>query len=246
MLNELINIEELTRERTPSELLSWFDQKNDQIYWSSAVGRKALILHAGLAKKFMEEIYPLAIWGKRKFGDTDQVLIRPVIGGQNYDAIVTDLRTKPASQSYVEITQSHEGENEYLRSVVVQNEGAVGRYDTVIKKGTKKTGLKVSAEPGGADPIQAAKDDLERILAAAKGKEGKGYPANTSLIIFFYDRLHFFEGRRYNTRFTRVIDDANLDDFVNRNILDLDLRFSTLYLVGEHHVFREYSLIKKI
>lgn len=235
MSDESISEEELTKERTPSELWSWFKQRNDQIYYSSDEGRKALRLHEGLAKQFMEEIYPLAIWGKRKFGDTAQILIRPVIGFQNYDAIVTDLRTKPASQSYVEITQSHEGENEYLRSFVLHNKGLVSRYGMVSKKGTKKTGLKVSVEPGGAYVEEAAKDDLKRILAAAERKKGKDYPANTSLIIFFDDSLHF----------PRVVDDAHLDDFVNRDILKLDLRFSTLYLVGLDHVFREYSLAKR-
>ena len=235
MSDESISIEELTKKRTPSELWSWFKQKNDQICNSSDEGRKALRLHEGLNKQLMEEIYPLAIWAERKFGNTNQVLVQPVIGNQDHDAVVTDLRIDPASKSYVEITQSHEGENEYLRSLVLHNEGLVSRYGKVNKKGTKKTGLKVSVEPGGAYVEEAAKDDLERILAAAERKKGKDYPANTSLIIFFDDSLHF----------PRVVDDAHLDDFVSRNILNLDLRFSTFYLVGENHVFREYSLAKR-
>lgn len=234
MSDESISKEELTKKRTPSELWSWFKQKVDQIYYSSGEGRKALRLHEGLTKQLMEEIYPLAIWGKRKFGSTDKVLLQPVISNQSYDAVITDLRTEPASRSYIEITQSHEGENEYLRSFVLHNEGLVSRYGIVSKTGTKRTGMQVSVEPDGAYVEEAAKNDLERILAAAKLKKGKDYPANTSLIIFFDDSLHF----------PRVVDDAHLDDFVNRNILNLDLRFSTLYLVGLDHVFREYSLAK--
>ncbi|MFH0941858.1 MAG: hypothetical protein V1823_02395 [Chloroflexota bacterium] len=235
MSDESISIEELTKERTPSELLSWFKQKDDQIYNSSDEGRKALRLHEGLTKQLMEEILPLAKFGERKFGDTNKVLLKPVIGNQNYDAVVTDLRTQPASQFYVEITQSHEGENQYLRSLALYNRGLVSPYGKVSKKGTKRTGLKVSVESGGAYVEEAAKDDLKRILVAAERKKGKDYPANTSLIIFFFDDI---------SHFPRVVDDAHLDDFVNRNILKLDLRFSTLYLVGLDHVFREYSLAK--
>ncbi|MFC1958970.1 hypothetical protein ACFLV6_03575 [Chloroflexota bacterium] len=235
MSDESISIEELTKERTPSELLRWWDRKNDEVYYSTNEGRKPLTLHKGRAKEFVEEILPLAIFGERNFGSTDQVLLKPVIGNQSYDAVITDLRTEPASQSYVEITQSHEGENEYLRSFVQHNKGLVCRYGTVSKIGTKRTGMQVSIEPDGACVEKAAKDDLEKILAAAERKKGKDYPVNTSLIIFFADSLHF----------PRVVDDAHLGDFVNRNILKLDLRFSALYLVGLDHVFREYSLAKR-
>ena len=77
----------------------------------------------------MEEAYPLAIFGWRKFGNTDQILLQPVIGNQNYDAVVTDLRSEPASQSYVEITQSHEGESDYLRQTTI-----IMRQFGVLKK----------------------------------------------------------------------------------------------------------------
>ncbi len=67
----------------------------------------------------MEETYPLAIFGWRKFDNTDQILIQSAIGNQNYDAVVSDLKSEPASQSYVEITQSHEGESDYLRQTTI-------------------------------------------------------------------------------------------------------------------------------
>jgi len=119
MLHKRIGLEELTKKRTPSELLSWAKWKMEQI-GSTDEGEKALRLREGLAKPLMEEVYPLAIFGWRKFGNTDQILMQPIIGNQSYDAIVTDLRSKPASESYIEITQSHEGENDYLRRLVLQ------------------------------------------------------------------------------------------------------------------------------
>lgn len=231
--SEEIRIEELTKKRTPSELLRWVECKADQIE-STDEGERDLRLHEGLAKQLMEEVYPLAIFGSRKYGNTDQIFLQPIIGNQSYDAIVTDLRDKPASQSYVEITQSHEGESDYLRRRVLQEKGFIFMPGDVTKTGTKKTGLQVSMKLN-VNSGDVWKDELNRIIDAAKRKAGKDYPINTSLIIVFHDD-HFFK---------RHIDDSILDNFITEYILKLDLRFSTLYLVGWQSVFREFSLAKR-
>jgi hypothetical protein len=233
MSNEYISIEELTEKRTPSELLSWVKRKTEQIE-STDEGVKALRLREGLAKQLMEEVYPLAMFGFRKFGNTDQILMQPIIGNQGYDAVVTDLRSKPASQSYVEITQSHEGESDYLRSLVLQRQGFVFMRSPVYKTGTKKTGIQVSIPAKAFSVGEIANKELEKIVDAAKRKVGKDYPINTSLVIVFDDDFSF----------RRAIDDSYLDTFVKRHILKLDLRFSKLYLLGWHNVFREFSLGK--
>jgi len=232
MSNEVISREELTKKRTPSELLSWVNWKRQQIT-STEEGERAQILHEGLLKQFEEEVDPLAIFGQRKFGNTDQILLQPAIG-KRYDAIVTDLRSNPVSQSYIEITQSHEGENDYLRRLVLSQQGFVVS-GPVNKKGTKKTGLHVSISPKAFELGEIAEGELKRIVDAARRKEAKDYPINTSLIIFFKDDLSF----------RQVVDYTQLDTFVKKNILNLDLRFSTLYLVGQHKMFREFSLSKK-
>jgi hypothetical protein len=233
MSNEDISIEELTKKRTPPELMNWVERKIEQI-GSTDEGLKALRLHEGLAKQLMEEVYPLALFGVRKFGNTDQVLMQPIIGDQSYDAIVTDLRSSPASQSYVEITQSHEGENDYLRNLELHRQGYVFPRSPVYKTGTKKTRIQVSIPAKAFEVGEIARKELEKIVDAAKKKAGKDYPINTSLIIVFKD----------DWSFRRVIDDANLDAFAKRYILKLDLRFSTLHLVGWHSVFREFSIAK--
>ena len=71
-----------------------------------------------------------------------------------------------------------------------------------------------------------------RIVEAAKRKEGKDYPCDTSLLIPFDDGLHF----------KNVINDIELDAFITKHVLKLDLRLSTLYLMGWYSVFREFSL----
>jgi len=234
MLHKGIGIEELTKKRTPSELLSWVKWKMEQI-GSTDEGERALRLREGLAKQLVEEVYPLAIFGWRKFGNTDQILMQPIIGNQSYDAVVTDLKSKPASESYVEITQSHEGENDYLRRLVLQWQGFTFGHSPVIKKGTKKTRLQVSIPPKAVRLDEVARDELKRIFDAARRKAAKYYPINTSLIIVFDDDLFF----------RRTVDDAYLDTFVKENILKLDLRFSILYIIGWQNVFREFRLGKR-
>lgn len=231
MSNDVISIEELTLDRTPEELFTWIENKMNHIE-STDEGEKSLRLHEGLAKQLIEEVYPLAIFGKHKFGNTDQILLKPVIGNQKYDAVVTDLRSKPPFQSYIEITQSHEGENDYLRRRVLQEQGFLFIPTHVTKKGTKKTGLGVSVKPN-ANSGEVPGKELNRIVDAARRKAGKDYPTDTSLIIVFDDD-HFFK---------RHVNNSSLDTFVRKYVMNLNLRFAALYLVGRREeVFREFSL----
>jgi len=234
MSNEVISQEELTKERTPSELWDWLLQKVKQIC-STDEGIKDFRLQKGLWKQFVEEIAPLAIFGKHKFGDTDQVLFQPVIGNQNYDAIVIDLRTKPASQTFLEITQSHEGVSDYWRRRELLEKGFVFSYAPVIKEGSKKNRM-FSILPVATPVEERVQKELDRILEAVKRKTGKDYPANTSLIISFDDGPPFQE----------VMDNKKLDSFMNDKFANLDLRFSALYLVGRIRItFREFCLNKR-
>lgn len=234
MSNESVSVAELAKKRTPSELKRWVERKMDEI-GSTDEGERALRLRKGRAKQLMEEVYPLAIFGFHKFGNTDQILLQPVVGNQSYDAIVTDLRCKTSPRSFVEITQSHEGESDYLRRLDLQRRGFTFGHSPVIKKGTKRTGLQVSIEPEVVRTRDVARDELERIVGAAERKAAKDYPVDTWLIIVFND-----------DRFFRLaVDNAVLDAFVRERILNLDLRFSRLYLVGwKGRMFREFNLGK--
>ena len=135
--------EELTRERTPSELLSWVE---DKIASFDNEGVRALRLRIGLMKPLVEEVYPMAVYACKKYGKTDLVKIRPAIGSQNYDAIVTDNSRSPASVGYLEVTQAHEGEERHLRNVYLNEHGFVPGHGPIKKAGTKKTGMSISAD----------------------------------------------------------------------------------------------------
>jgi len=233
MAIEYCGQEEIEKQRTPSELWDWLNQKVKQIC-STKEGLKDFRLQKGLLKKLPEEVAPLVIFGKYKFGDTDQVFLQPVIGNQNYDAKVIDKRTEPASETYIEITQAHEGKDDYFRRCELLEKGIVFSHASVIKTGKGKN-RSVSIPPEATSVEERVENELDRILTAAKRKAGKDYPANTSLIIFFDDMPPFEEALKLNN--------TAIDSFVKKEIMNLDLRFSQLYLVGEaKEIFREYII----
>jgi len=237
MSTKYVSKDEIEKERTPSELWDWLISKVKQIC-STPTGLKAFRLQKDkekLIKKLVEEIAPLAIFGQQKFGNTNKVLLKPVIGSQNYDAEIIDKRTEPTDKCYIEITQAHEGENDYFRRCELLKNGYVFSNAPVIKKGKGKS-LTVSIPPEATPVEEGVKKELNRIVDAAKRKAGKDYPDNTSLIIFF-DDAELSEER------LKVLNCPTLDDFVKKKLLPLDLRFTMLYLVGEvQELFREYPI----
>ena len=222
--------EELTRERTPSELLSWVEDKIESL---DDEGAKSLRFRIGLMKPFVEEVYPVAVYACKKYGNTDLVKIRPAIGSQNYDAIVIDYSRSPASVSYLEVTQAHEGEERHLRNVYLNEHGFVPGHGPIKKAGTKKTGMSISADFEAESVAAMASRELGKVLSAVKRKERKEYPPDTSLIVWFDDG--------YMVR--RVVSNENIDEFICSSVDGLELGFSRLVLVGEHKVtFRQYVL----
>ncbi|MBI4330126.1 MAG: hypothetical protein HY673_02450 [Chloroflexi bacterium] len=229
MDKEAITIDELTIERTPRELLNWVESKIE------SADEETIRLRQGLAKQLVEEVYPLAIFAFKKYGETQSVHVKPVIGNQNFDAILTDNSCSPALVSYVEVTQAHEGEAEYLRDVHLQEHGYVPGTRTVKKEGTKETGLRVSPQAEAVSVDSVAESEMQKIVSAIGRKEGKDYPANTCLVVKFDDGYMF----------RRAMDHRTIDRFMHEELVGRDLRFNAIYLVGKFKkVFRQYTLVR--
>jgi hypothetical protein len=229
MDEEIITEDEITTERTPQELIEWVETKINK------ADEKSIRLRQGLAKQLVEEVYPLAIFAFKKYGKTKLVHIKPVIGNQNYDAILTDNSYSPASVSYVEVTQAHEGEAEYLRAVHLQEHGCVPGTGTVKKDGTKKTGLRVSVQAEAISVDSVAESELQKIIDAIGRKEGKSYPTNTCLIVKFDDGYMF----------RRAIDETTIDKLMQDKLRGRDLCFDEVCLVGKFKkISRQYKLIR--
>jgi hypothetical protein len=229
MMHEEITESEITIKRTPKELIEWVESR------IMTTDEETIRLRKDLAKQLIEEVYPLAIFALKKYGETQLVHIEPKIGNQNYDAILTDDSCSPTSIKYIEVTQSHEGETEHLRAVYLQEHGYVPLTGTIKKAGTKKTGLKVSAEFEAVSVTEEAQKELQKILDAILRKEGKSYPYNTYLVVAFDDGYMF----------RRAIDVTAIDKFVSDKLLGHSFYFDEVYLVGKKkEIFRQYQLIR--
>ena len=222
MSEESIKKEDIEQERTPKELLAWVES-NIELVASTEGGEQSIRLREGIMKPIMDEVYPIAMFAVKKYGETEEVKIKPKIGSQNYDAIVTDYSCSPPEENYLEVTLAHEGEDQYLKALHLQRHGYVFSTGTVKKEGTKKTGIQISVEPEAYSASDNVENELSKILEALKRKEGKKYPVNTDLVIIFNDG-HMFR---------RHVDNRGIDAFIHNNALELDLQFRHLYLVGD-------------
>jgi hypothetical protein len=228
-MDEEITEDAITKKRTPKELIMWVEEK------IKTTDEKTIRLRQGLAKQLVEEAYPLAIFAFKKYGETESVCVKPVIGNQNYDAVLIDNSHPPASVSYIEVTQAHEGEDEYLRAFLLQKNGYVPVTGSIQKEGTKKKGLRVSARLEAVSVTEVAESELRKIVDAILRKEGKNYPVDTCLIVKFDDGYMF----------RHAADNITIDRIVHENILGHNLHFNEIYLVGKFKkIFRQYALVR--
>lgn len=220
--------EMLQTPRTPTQLHSWVHDTIERI-GSTPEGKSAIRLRKGLTKPLIEEVLPLGIFAINHFASASKVTITPVLGSQNYDAIVQGDEDHII---HIEVTQAHEGENDYLRMLELERKGRVSATGTVSKEGTKRTEIKVTVE----DKARLAKDiraeELERIREATIKKSKKDYPEKTALVVMFSDYLHIKETE----------DVAELKDLIEKKLLQSLKQFILVAFVGSNgHTYLEYQ-----
>jgi len=180
--------EELETKRTPKELAMWIEKKLADLK-EIPEAKEAVRLRKGLCKELVEEVYALSIYSNHVFGDRGDVTILPVIGSQNYDAIIEENGKKKK----LEITLAHEGEQEYLRMLLLHREGRAPATGEIKKTGSKKTGIVLEAECIARDADEIFRDQCELIKWAIERKIGKVYEEGTDLLVMFSDAMGFRE-----------------------------------------------------
>jgi len=225
--------EELAMPRTAAQYLLWVDSRIEELA-ATPQGKRAVRFRTGLAKPLVEEALPLGIFAQHHFGGSDSVDIRLVLGNQSYDAIVEDNRDAKSPFSFVEITQAHAGEDEYLRMLALDREGRVSALGPVHKVGTKATGIYVDVENVGVTHSDILEAELARVESAITRKLGKAYPSNTALLVVFDDHIS--------------IRDENDKDALRARITpllpDVD-NFCWLAIVGwTRRTFEEFDLVR--
>ncbi len=195
------------------------------LFDSSKETRDYALLRAGLAKKFMEEVYPLSFFVGHRYSGRSDVRVKPNLGNENYDAEIIDLSVNPPSVEKIEFTQAineEKGHQEHLRMHYFLEHGHVPLLGKVKHQGTERTGLKIEVCDDFVARSEKVEEALQLVVSAAQGKAAKPYGKDTSLVIVFddYDKLKDPE------------DICKLKRRVIEEILPMDLNFYKLFLLG--------------
>ena len=217
--------DEMTKERTSQELVDWVEQKLLDISEQES-GKKALRMREGFCKQFIEEIYPLSILARLEFPSRNDVTFKPIIGSQNYDALIIYNLPSPKIENKIEITQAHEGYDNYLRREMIQKYGSAPLSGQINRNGRKMTDIELEslAKKVSVRSIQDSVDDQMKLIGEALDRKlNKSYERDTSLLIIFDDLIASLEEETKE----------QLRDFINAQSR-IKGKFSTLYLVGHH------------
>ncbi|WP_292796793.1 hypothetical protein [Nostoc sp. NMS7] len=182
MSKDFVTKEELTKKRTPKELRECFECKIEEIIQQEG-GKKSLRMRKGLCKEFIEEVYPLSILASIEFEDRNDIMLQPVIGNQNYDALI--FENESSSLSMLEITQA-QSNDDYLKREMLDEKGYAPISGCIKKQGTKNTSIKFESNLSTRHP-ENFNEQNKLISEALSKKNEKGYDSSTSLLIMFQD-----------------------------------------------------------
>lgn len=215
--------EVLEKKHTAQDYLKWVEQLVSAVK-TEPDGVRKIRLREGLSKYLMEEAFPLGCLASNYFKGSPDVLIGLKIGSQNYDAVVEDSRDGETKTIHVEITQAHEGEDEYLRMLALHENGNVSALGPVSKTGTKRSGLCIKVDSIAVSQQEVLERESKRIGDAIARKLGKPYPKNTLLLVAFDDIMAHDREDNIN----------NIRESIDRSIT-VSSNISEIVVVGLHN-----------
>ena len=86
-----------------------------------------------LVKTFIEEIWTVALFADAFYRDSPDVLFKPAVGNQSYDALLIDASTHRVLHR-LQITQSFDGYQNYLRMLHLEEYGRAPVTGPRLKK----------------------------------------------------------------------------------------------------------------
>jgi hypothetical protein len=223
-MSKILDPIDMTRERSPRELLEWKYDIYTKIAENAELRKEARV-SSGLIKKLHEEISPLSILADNLYRDREDVKVTPIFDNDNYDAIITDHSKTPAVTWKVEFTYAIDGLDHHLRMEILNEERLVPVFGDIYRsKG------KVTASHGIKELDEIIEINFNLILDAAKKKTNKVYGQKHILGIFFDDYVGFDSKEAQ----------SKLKCFFEDRILRLPLDFKKIYLIGSlNNIFME-------
>lgn len=167
----MITKQDLEEKRTPAGLSKFVESTFDSIR-SVEEKKHAARRRKQPYKELIEEIYPLSIFCKLKYKDTN-VLCAPVIGSQGFDAIIESECGDLIEN--IELTWPIDGQKAHTSSEQLNKYGIT------------------DVEVWGVDDSRPRDEIIERIINAAKKKSIKDYSTESgSSIVFIVDVAPYF------------------------------------------------------
>jgi hypothetical protein len=211
---------DLERPRTQAELRAWVDDLHRK-FGETQEGKRAVRLNDGdYVKRFNEEIRPLALFADAFYKGRADVLFKPVIDGQSFDALILEAASLRV-QHHLQITQSFDGYQNRLRMLHLVQHGRAPLTGVGLKK-DKATGRVAETWSEAVAPDVALAQTLANIREAVRLKSQMRYESDTSLIVEF-EMNHIDPGSCQRA----------LDEFARSTLVPAAADFAALYLVSD-------------
>lgn len=132
---------EIEKTRTKEELNDWINDTLNKFDSENSI-KSFRLSSTPIIKVFKEESLILNGFCKHFFKNTNNILLKQIVGNQNYDVEVNNFHLF----SYIEITIAHDGQSEKLRNEILNECGSVPAYTTIRRIGKKNSHYKIEYE----------------------------------------------------------------------------------------------------
>lgn len=189
-IDEIISIKDMKKEHAVEEFIQWVGDVLEAIPKDRETSKIIRGNYSELWKRFTEETIPMRNYLIASKVDGSAIVYMPS-DNQQYDASIT----KGNEVSFFEITTAKDGQQDSLRSQLINRDGSVPAYGQVKVSGAKASGKQeITAPPLIATSVQAVIDEkLQLIQLAINKKIEKDYPTQMRLIVSFDDYCYDFE-----------------------------------------------------
>lgn len=171
------------RPRTQAELRKWVDDLHRRFGQTKEGKRTVRLKQGNLVKRFIEEIWPLALFADAFYKGSPDVLFKPTVGSQSYDALLIDASTHHVLH-HLQITQAFDGYQNYLRMLHLEAHGRAPVTGPPLKK-DKASGRVRETWPEAVPHDRVLAQTFEDIHEAVRRKSKMRYESDTSLIVEF-------------------------------------------------------------
>lgn len=203
-------------ERTPGELIRWVDHIN-RLFARSREGRDYVRAREGLARSFVDIIYPFSRLARLLFGERRDVVCKANVVDEDCDALFIDYRQRPLRVHKLEFAHAIHGYEEYVRRIYLPEDGWTVSLSKLKARPDE-------SERMGEPPSKVVwlNKSLELIAETVGSKRLRHHDRDTSLVIIVDDYAAFSAAQ----------DLKALERFVRSEILTLELDFQRLLLLG--------------